>query len=115
MAKKNSKKAALWLKAGQQAPLFYPDQFFREMVEAREELLQKLAGECDAEPLTRGRTWQLDRLRGVLRVVFPPDGRIPANLTHGAVQRHVVPVYKEMGWKEPCIDTIARVRGRRKT
>ncbi|MDI3565920.1 MULTISPECIES: hypothetical protein [Bradyrhizobium] len=66
-----------------------------------------------AQPEKRG--WQLDRLRDVLRIVFPPDGRVPANFTHGAVQGLIAPEYEKENWKLPSIDSIARVRDRRKT
>jgi hypothetical protein len=57
--------------------------------------------------------WQLKRIKKVLPILFPPDGRVPSNLTDKAVQRRLVPVFEKNGWKEPSIDSIARARGRR--
>jgi hypothetical protein len=67
-----------------------------------------------AESQVHGRGWQLDRLRKVLRIVFPPEGHVPPDLTHKEVQARIAPEYKKDKWPLPSPDTIARARGRRK-
>jgi hypothetical protein len=104
----------LWLKSGENAPLFYPDRYFPEMAEAREQLWQRLAGEREPakpEQRTEAGGWQLDRTKDVLRAEFP-DG-VPPNLTDKEVRRRIEPVFKKNGWKLSSVDTIARARGRR--
>lgn len=89
--------------------------FWRRAEESRRQMKAGLrpAMTSKAQPEKRG--WQLDRLRDVLRIVFPPDGRVPRDLSHGAVRRLVAPEYEKEDWPLPSTDSVARVRGRRKT
>jgi hypothetical protein len=138
---KEKNSVLLWLKAGENAPLFYPDRYFPKMPEAREQLRQRLAVECELDkPEHRSETqnWQLDRtnspadhgptaklerqsqkvgwqikcVKDLLPKAFPPDGHPPGNLTLQAIQTHLRPLL-EKGAKVPSTDTIARVIGRR--
>jgi hypothetical protein len=59
--------------------------------------------------------WQIDRINDVLPEVYPPRGRIPAEISHKQVQRDLEKALKKRGWTVPGVDTIARVRGRRRS
>jgi hypothetical protein len=50
--------------------------------------------------------WQKDRINEVLREVYPPHGRIPADISHKQVQRDVGKAFKKRGWGVPGVDTI---------
>jgi hypothetical protein len=69
-----------------------------------------------AEPKrqSRGRAWQLERLGEVVSIVFPPEGRVPAELKLKAVQDRIAPEYEKRNWTLPGTDSIARFLGRRK-
>jgi hypothetical protein len=115
---KDEKKAMLWRKSlGPAPPLVIPktDDPFRRVAE-RLAVLQYVT-DLDARPKPERQAqkggWQLKRIKKVLAKLFPPDGRVPSNLTDKAVQRLLVPVFKKNDWREPSIDSIARARGRR--
>lgn len=73
------------------------------------------AGQHDAvEPVQTKSGWKLQPLMEVLQSVFPPDGRVPAELSHKAVKARLEPEYKKRDLPVPSVDTIARARGRRK-
>jgi hypothetical protein len=68
---------------------------------------------ANSEREKHGRGWQLDRIRDLLPIVFPPDGRVPSSLTLKAVKARLAPVFEKNGLKEPSTDSIARALGRR--
>jgi hypothetical protein len=57
---------------------------------------------------------QQQRIKNMLPKAFPPDGRVPSHFTLQAIQRELLPLFAEAGWKEPSTDSIARALGRRK-
>jgi hypothetical protein len=60
----------------------------------------------------KGDGWQVARVKELLPIVFP-DG-VPGDATDKAVQKRLVPAFKDRGWKLPSLDTIARARGGRR-
>jgi hypothetical protein len=77
-------------------------------------IIPRHLGTVEKEPQKRGRAWQLDSLREILLIVFPPDGLVPADLKDKAVLVRVAPEFEKRHLRVPSIDTIARARGRRK-
>jgi hypothetical protein len=60
------------------------------------------------------RRTQVARIREVLPIIFPPDGRPPIELSLKAIRTALWPVFEKNGLKPPSTDSISRVLGRRK-
>jgi hypothetical protein len=88
-----------------------------EFAAAGERLARAVAGhDITARPERQTREgWQLKRIKDLLPAAFPPDGRVPSNLTLQAIQARLLPAYEKKGWKAPSTDSIARACGRRES
>jgi hypothetical protein len=58
--------------------------------------------------------WQQRDLLPILRLTYPPDGKVPDGIKDKEVLQIIEPEYRKQGKTAPSIDTIARARGRRK-
>ena len=86
---------------------------FKASLERLGRAVAGLRGTAQPERQTQKRGWQLDRITKVLPTVFPPDGRVPTNLTLKEVQTRLEPEFEKRGWKPPKVDSIARFLDRR--
>jgi hypothetical protein len=59
------------------------------------------------------RQTQQTRIRDLLPIAFPPDGRPPSDLSLKAIKAALKPVFEKNGLKEPSTDSIARALGLR--
>jgi hypothetical protein len=78
----------------------------------RKSIERDLNGTAEPEQGTQ-RGWQVNRIKKLLSIAFPPDGRVPPNLKLKAVQARLAPVFEQNGLPEPSTDSIARAIGRR--
>jgi hypothetical protein len=91
------------------------EQVVKDLMGAAERLRRSmtgLPGPAKPERQTQAAGWQLDRIYEMLPIAFPPDGRVPSDLTHKAVQRRLEPLFKKKGWRLPSPDSIRRARER---
>lgn len=57
---------------------------------------------------------QIQRIKEALPRAYPPEGNVPDGHTNKQVQQRLAPWFDQMGWKLAGVDSIARVRGRRR-
>jgi hypothetical protein len=55
--------------------------------------LPGMRGTAKPEPKTKRRDLQLQQVEEAFRIVFPPEGRAPPDLTHKQVQKRIKPVF----------------------
>jgi hypothetical protein len=78
----------------------------------RQSIERDLNGTAEPEQGTQ-QGWQANRIKKLLSIAFPPDGRVPSNLTLQAIQTRLRPTFEKNGWKVPSTDSISRACGRR--
>jgi hypothetical protein len=73
-----------------------------------------MRGTAKPKPKTKRRDWQIEQVEEAFRIVFPPEGRAPPDLTHKQVQKYIKPVFEKRRWKLASTESIRRVRERQK-
>jgi hypothetical protein len=61
----------------------------------------------------KGEGRQVSRVKQALNDAFPPDGRVPDELSLKRIQDAIAPGFQKRQWKLASLDTISRAVGRR--